>query len=71
MIYFQESTTYSSNITVSISITPHILHKLLKNTLQGTGKEYLNDILSKINHTTDSPTAYEPLLPRDWKGLSI
>ena len=43
-ISFQQLTTDSSNITVSLRIKPQLIQQLLNNTLQGTGQEYLNHI---------------------------
>ena len=71
MISFQRPTTDSYNITVSLKITTQLLRELINNTLTGTVQDYLNYLLSTTNHTTASPTAYEPHIPSDWKGLSI
>ena len=71
MVSFQQLTTDSFNILVSTRITPQLLHLLINNNLQGNVQDSLNDILSKINLTTASTTAYETQIPRDWIGLPI
>ena len=51
IIYFKQSTTYYSDITVSLIIKPHILHSLLNNTLQGTGNDSLKGLFTITNHS--------------------
>ena len=51
MVYFQQSTTASSNITVFIIIIPHLHHQLINNKLQGSVQDYLKDIFTTTNHS--------------------